>query len=281
MICAGIDVGSRTVKAVIFDTAAGRLLGYHVEDQGPGQGRRAARALAAAARDAGVRLRDVAAVAATGYGRDAVACADVTATEITCQARGARLSVPGARTVIDIGGQDSKVIMLDGHGRVRDFVMNDRCAAGTGRFLEVAAARLRLGMGEFDKTAARAMRSAFLNSACALFAESEITGLLAAGEKPAAIAAGVEASIARRIASMASGRISRGPVVFTGGAAALRSMKATLAKTLGCGLVTPRLPVITCALGAAMTAESGTTGGMAGVSGNRTQPRPVKAAHRI
>ncbi len=142
MICAGIDAGSRSIKAVLFDTDRSQILASGLADQGVEQERLAAELFEKLLQDAGLERSQISGVVATGYGRNAIRFADTTITEITCHARGVHQLAPDARTIIEIGGQDSKVISLEDGGRVRDFAMNDRCAAGTGRFLEMVAARL-------------------------------------------------------------------------------------------------------------------------------------------
>ncbi len=256
MIVAGIDAGSRTIKVVLLNRAGGRVAAAVVADQGLDQGARAARLLDRALRAAGGGRRDVARVVATGWGRAAVTAADATVTEITCQARGVHARHPGARTVIDIGGQDSKVLRLEPGGRVRDFAMNDRCAAGTGRFLEVVAARLEVAPLRLGALAAAARRPATISSTCVVFAETEIVALLAAGVRPANLAAGVLAAVAGRVAALA-GRAPSPPVLLTGGVALIPGMARALAAALGCPVRVARQPQFTGALGAALLAGGG------------------------
>jgi predicted CoA-substrate-specific enzyme activase len=208
-------------------------------------------------KDAGVRRRDVSRTVATGYGRQIVPFADLTVTEITCQARGVRRLFDGVRSVVDIGGQDSKVIRLDAGGSVRDFAMNERCAAGTGRFLEIVAARLDIPLESLCGMAAGSRKPAAINSTCVVFAESEIIGLLASGVPREDIAAGVEKSLATRVASLA-GRMIEDPVIFTGGVALLPGVAAALEEALGVRLMVAPDPQMTCALGAALIAAEAT-----------------------
>lgn len=253
MIHAGIDAGSRTVKVVLFDGARRRVAGMGLCDQGVNQGRIAAGLLRDVLREARVGRRDVGRIIATGYGRDAVGAADTTITEITCHARGVGFVCPTARTVVDIGGQDSKLIRLDADGKVRDFVMNDRCAAGTGRFLEVLAARFRVDMAGLGKLAGRARRPAAISSMCVVFAETEIVGLMADGERAESIVAGVQASMAARLLAMA-GRSLDVPVAFTGGVALVPGMARALEKAFSCRVRVVKDPQFTGALGAALLA---------------------------
>ena len=161
--------------------------------------------------------QDVQAVVATGYGRNSVRVAGRAVTEITCHAAGAAFLHPGVRSVIDIGGQDSKVIVLDGDGRVKDFAMNDKCAAGTGRFLEVMARALEVDLDEFGPFSARADRPAAISSLCTVFAESEVISLISKGESRENIIAGIHESISARVMAMAGRLHLAGPIMMTGG----------------------------------------------------------------
>lgn len=252
-VFAGIDAGSRTIKAVLFDAVAGRAVGRAIVDQGVDQSSRADRLFLELLEASRVAREDVVRIVATGYGRDRVEFADTTITEITCHATGARHWLPETKTVIDIGGQDSKLIRLDGRGDVRDFAMNDRCAAGTGRFLEVVAKRLEISLDALGETASRSVSPATISSMCVVFAETEIVGLLAEGVAREDIVAGVRASVASRVAGMA-GRGVESPVVFTGGVALIPGMGEALGAALGCSVRIPDGPEYTGALGAAILA---------------------------
>lgn len=252
MICAGLDSGARTIKAVLFDAAAGRILARGVADQGPDQEARLARLYDRVLNEAGLARAGVTRVVATGYARHHTALADATLTEILCHARGVRHLVPDARALVEIGGQDSKVIRLHADGTLHDFAMNDRCAAGTGRFLEMTAARLQTPLAGFGQLAARSTRPAAITSTCAVFAENEITGLLAAGAAPADLAAGVLAAIAQRIAVLAGSRLPE-PVILTGGAALVPGLAEALAQALQRPVRVAPEPQLTGALGAALS----------------------------
>lgn len=253
MICAGIDAGSRTVKVVLIDSESLQIVAQGLADQGVEQDRLASQLFKKVLKDAGVARKDVSAIVATGYGRNAISLADTTITEITCHAVGVHRLVPEARTVIDIGGQDSKLLRLDGHGKVRDFAMNDRCAAGTGRFLEVTAARLGVELDSLGRMAAKSLSPAAISSMCVVFAETEITGLLAAGTARQDIVAGVQGAIAARITAMA-GRNVTGPIIFTGGVAMVSGMAEALQSALGQNITVSPDPQMTGALGAAILA---------------------------
>jgi predicted CoA-substrate-specific enzyme activase len=253
MICAGIDAGSRTIKVVLLDTEGLNVRGSGVTDQGVEQDRLAEALLDRVLGERGLGRRDVGRIVGTGYARNIVGAADTTVTEITCHACGVHRLAPDARSVIDIGGQDSKVLHLEADGGVRDFTMNDRCAAGTGRFLEMAASRLGVALSALGEMAARSRCAAPISSTCAVFAETEMVGLLASGVSPEDIAAGVQASIASRVVAMAAGRLRR-PVVLTGGVALVPGMAEALASALGVDVTVAPNPQMTGALGAALLA---------------------------
>jgi predicted CoA-substrate-specific enzyme activase len=260
MICAGIDAGSRTIKVVLLDAEAREVLAAEVADQGVEQDLLAQRLLDKLLAEQGLGRGDIGRSVSTGYGRRLVQIADETITEITCQAWGVRHRVPGAATIIDIGGQDSKLLRLSPDGGVQDFVMNDRCAAGTGRFLEVLATRLAVRLTNLGDLAGQSRAPAVISSMCVVFAETEIVGLLASGAAPADIVAGVQASMASRVAAMA-GRHVVGPIVFTGGVALVPGMEAALEAALGQRVVIAPNPQMTGALGAALLAARKATAG--------------------
>jgi predicted CoA-substrate-specific enzyme activase len=253
MICAGIDAGSRAIKIVLTNADSLEIVGKGLTDQGVEQDRLASELFEQVLNHSGMSRKDIAAIVATGYGRNAVSIADTTITEITCHAVGVHHLVPDARTVIDIGGQDSKLLRLDASGKVRDFMMNDRCAAGTGHFLEVVAQRLGVELGSLGSMAARSRSPAAISSMCVVFAETEIIGLLASGTARDDIVAGVQTAIAARIIGMA-GRNAEAPIIFTGGVAMISGMDAALEAALGQPVSTSPDPQMTGALGAAILA---------------------------
>ncbi len=254
MMYAGIDAGSRAIKVVLIGDHGWEIIAKGQADQGVEQDQRAGRLFEQVLADSGVRRSEVRRIVATGYGRDAISLADTTITEITCHAVGVRHLMPAAMTVIDIGGQDSKLVRLDRSGRVRDFAMNDRCAAGTGRFLEVVANRLGLSLGDLGPMAAQSGSPAAISSMCVVFAETEIIGLLAGGRAREDIVAGVQTAIAARIVAMA-GRNVEAPIVFTGGVARVSGMEAALQTALGQPVAIAPEPQMTGALGAALLAR--------------------------
>ena len=253
MIVCGIDAGSRTIKAVLWDSRRSKVVASGLCAQGVRQAELAEKLLRKIQRQSGSKAGDVEQTVATGYGRNNVKQATLCVTEITCHARGVRHVFPGARTAIDIGGEDSKVIRMDRDGMVQDFAMNNRCAAGTGRFLELVAKRLDIDLAALGMPAGKARKPATISSMCAVFAETEIVGLLASGEKSANIVAGVQEAIAARILAM-SGRELDTPVVFTGGVALIPGMREALERAFGQPIRMARDPQFTGALGAALIA---------------------------
>jgi len=254
MIYAGIDAGSRSIKAVLFHTASSQILASRLTDQGVEQERLAIELFEKLLRDAGLERSQVSGVVATGYGRNAIRFADTTITEITCHARGVHQLLPDARTIIEIGGQDSKVISLEDGGRVRDFAMNDRCAGGTGRFLEMVATRLSMNWERLSELARQSKKPAIISNMCVVFAETEIIGLLAEGKPLPDVVAGVQNAIATRVAALA-GRSVSPPVCFTGGVALQPGMARALTEVLGCPVSVAPQPQFTGALGAAVLAS--------------------------
>jgi predicted CoA-substrate-specific enzyme activase len=255
MICAGIDAGSRSIKVVLFDTARAQIIASGLADQGVEQERLAAELFESLLQQAGLDRSRISSVVATGYGRNAIRFAGTTITEITCHARGVHWLAPDARSIIEIGGQDSKIISLEEGGRVRDFAMNDRCAAGTGRFLEMVAARLDMTWEKLAQLGRQSQAPALISNVCVVFAETEIIGLLADGKPLPDVVAGVQNAIATRVAALAS-RLASPPVYFTGGVALLPGMARALEEVLACPVrVAPR-PQFTGALGAALCARA-------------------------
>lgn len=253
MIYAGIDAGSRAIKVVLLDEDT-NIIGYGIQDQGVKQTQLAADLLDNTLIQAGFRHKDIKFSVATGYGRDALNFVDSTITEITCHAKGVLHFYPEVQTIIDIGGQDSKLIRLDNGGSVRDFVMNDRCAAGTGRFLEIVSSQLEIDLKELGEYAKKADKPSVISSMCVVFAETEIIGLLALGESPENIVAGVQASIASRLMSMAGRKVNT-PIMLTGGVALIPGMKTALEKAFNLPVKISRDPQYTGALGAAILAS--------------------------
>jgi predicted CoA-substrate-specific enzyme activase len=249
MITAGIDVGSLTAKCVIMDTD---ILAYKVIKVSPNLNETAERVFDETLRLAGLTEEDIDAIVATGYGRNNVDFASKQITEISCHARGAIFVMPTARTVIDIGGQDSKAIALNERGGVADFVMNDKCAAGTGRFLEVMANALGVKLEKLGELSLKAKRKVKISSTCTVFAESEVISHIANNISAEEIIAGIHEAIASRIVSLAHRIPIKKDIVLTGGVAKNIGVKKALEDRLGMEIKTPEEPQIIGAIGAAI-----------------------------
>jgi predicted CoA-substrate-specific enzyme activase len=254
MLFAGIDIGSLSTETVLIDPQ-GQVVTANVLLTGASSVRAAEASLQKALADAGVTREDIVYCVATGYGRNKVPTADARITEITCHAKGAAVLFPGVRTVIDIGGQDSKVIRVDNDGGVADFVMNDKCAAGTGRFLEVMARTLEVDLEELGALALQSDADIKVSSMCTVFAESEVVGLIGEGVSAARIAWGVCRSVSDRVASLAERVGVTLPVAMTGGVANNRGVVRALETRLGVNFLIADNPQIVGALGAAHLAK--------------------------
>ncbi|ATW27482.1 acyl-CoA dehydratase activase [Candidatus Formimonas warabiya] len=251
MFFAGVDVGSVAAKALILQDR--EIIASAIEPTGwspRGAGRSV---FEKAAERAGIQPADLKRVIGTGYGRVSLDFIDQAVTEITCHAKGANYWFPDPALVIDIGGQDSKAIAVDGKGKVLNFVMNDKCAAGTGRFLQLTMHTLGLELDQLDQL--MLVEPVAINSMCTVFAESEVVSLLAAGVPKEKIAAGLYHSIARRISAMIGSFGPFSQVIFTGGLANNKGMQTTLSKVLGASIAVPENPQMIGALGAALIGE--------------------------
>jgi predicted CoA-substrate-specific enzyme activase len=253
MLTCGIDIGSSSIEIVIHNGST--IVGSSVTLSGAFPAEFARKAFDALLVELNLRRTDIARIAATGFGRNYFEQADRVVSEIACHAVGVLTQFPNARTVIEIGGQDSKMMKLDDDGKVRDFVMNDRCAAGTGRFIETVARTLNIPVEETGILGLQADTACEISSMCAVFAESEIVGLLHQGKSPGAVLRGVFNSVARRMLGMA-GRIGvREEIVFTGGVARNRGVLKALQEIIGHEIRVPSEPQFTGALGAAILAQ--------------------------
>lgn len=231
MKTAGIDIGSITAKAAVVDS--GKIIGtkviftgYHAESAG-------VKVFEELLFENGLDQASVSKIVSTGYGRNAVKFADKSFTEIMAHAAGAYFLNPKIRTIIDIGGQDSKAISLDDKGKVKNFVMNDKCAAGTGRFLEVMARALEVNLDEFGAMSLQSSLPSKISSLCTVFAESEVISLIARGEKRQDIISGIHESIATRVSAMLARIGLVDPVTITGGVARNSGVVAALEKKMG------------------------------------------------
>ncbi len=256
---AGLDIGSTAIKVALVDEA-GKIAGVHVSASGSLFHKNAKEALHTLIARLGMQPGDVRYLIATGYGRKLFKEADDSISEITANAIGAHeagKAFGGVRTIINIGGQDSKAIQIDDGGSVTNFAMNDKCAAGTGRFLDVAARNLDIDLeelGDYHFNGKGAPLS--INSTCTVFAESEIIGLLANGHGKEEIIAGIHYSIAKRTVRLAKRVGIEDRVYFDGGPALNKGLVAAIQDELGRTLVVPEHPQTTTAFGAAILARS-------------------------
>jgi predicted CoA-substrate-specific enzyme activase len=254
MITAGVDVGAATAKTVIVSDS--EIMSYDIIPTGASVSRAAEEVTEKTLKRAGLSLADVRYIISTGYGRKGVAFASKAATEIICHARGVNFLIPAARTVIDIGGQDSKVIGVREDGTVSDFIMNDKCAAGTGRFLEVMAVVLGLDIEEMGPISMTSNEPCHISSTCTIFAETEMVSLRADGRTREDLVAGIHRAVAARVGVMGRTVGYREQVVFTGGVAKNIGVKNSLESGIGLPILVPEEPQIIGALGAALLAQA-------------------------
>jgi predicted CoA-substrate-specific enzyme activase len=263
MYFVGIDIGALTVKAVAVDeagavVASDLVRARHDSRQVAAQlveGMLVRGGIAASSSSDEGGKKGVGYTVVTGYGRVTYDAADDEVSEITCHARGAHHLFPTARTVIDIGGQDSKVIRVHPRGYVTDFAMNDKCAAGTGRFLEVMADALEVGVEELGPLSQRSHHPVTISSTCTVFAESEVIGQMSRGAPKADIVAGIHTAIAHRVAGLAGQVGLEEAVIMTGGVARNIGVVRALEKQIGLPIVLPSDPQLVGALGAALLAR--------------------------
>ena len=233
---------------MILPTGAGAAIG-------------ADRALAEALKEAGLQREDIDALVTTGYGRTAIKNGDKSITEITCHARGAHFLDPSVRTVIDIGGQDVKGIAIDADGTVLNFAMNDKCAAGTGRFFEAMAKAFEMDLSEFSKLSLKAKNVIPITAQCTVFAESEVISLVGEGKPMDEIAAGIELSVAKRCFVMSKKAGAVDSITLTGGCAKNDGLKEAIEKVLNLKVID--LPIDPQLMGALGAAEFARQKGMA------------------
>jgi predicted CoA-substrate-specific enzyme activase len=250
----GVDLGSTTGKAAVVDQD-GTLRGSHIDQLGAVSREAMARAMRGALADAGISQDEVRRTISTGYGRKLVPGADRSFTEITCHARGAAAMRPGVRLVVDIGGQDSKAIVVDDDGLVERFAMNDRCASGTGRFFDVLARALEVDIADVGPLALAGSTDLEVSSMCATFAETEVISLLAQGKEKPDISASVHKAVAARTLGLIAQVGKASPTVMTGGVAKNPAARHYLAEALGHPVELLEEPQIAGAYGAGLLAR--------------------------
>ncbi|HNY64793.1 MAG TPA: acyl-CoA dehydratase activase [Deltaproteobacteria bacterium] len=254
MITAGIDIGSISTKAAILED--GRILGTKVGFTGynaSAAGRKVYEELLA---ELDIEASSVDRIVSTGYGRNSVDFSHKSMTEIICHGKGAHFLNPAVKTVIDVGGQDSKALVMDDSGKVTDFVMNDKCAAGTGRFLEVMARALEVDLDEFGSLSLSSSAPARISSICTVFAESEIISLISKGEARENIIAGIHESVASRVYAMAQRLAIKAPFMMTGGVAKNIGLVHVLEKRFGSPIEVSPYAQVNGAIGAAVMAAA-------------------------
>jgi len=248
----GVDIGSTASKCAIFSDD-GNMVGKALVPYGAGTSG-PERAISAALESFGSRREDIAFILATGYGRNSVDSADTEMSELSCHARGAHWLFPNVKTVIDIGGQDAKVLKVGANGMLENFVMNEKCAAGTGRFLEVMARILEVGIGDMEKLSTESTNRVNISSTCTVFAESEVISQLAQAKDKRDIIAGIHRSVAGRVSGLAK-RVGIVPaVVMSGGVALNGGVVSAMQEELQTEILTSPLAQYCGAIGAALLA---------------------------
>jgi len=247
---AGVDLGSTMTKIVIINEAE-QIVASVIRHTGSEHRRLAAQVMREALKNAALAIDDIQYIVATGYGRINVPFADRHFTELTCHARGVSKLFPGVRLAIDIGGQDSKVMQIR-NGKLLDFVMNDKCAAGTGRFLEILADTLGLKIEDLGPLSLTAKKKVLIASPCTVFIQQEVAIHLSNGVPIEEIVAGLHDIIAGKVTKMAKRLKVEPDVVFTGGVARNIGVIKALEENLGCAVLVPEEPLLSGASGAAL-----------------------------
>lgn len=256
MITAGIDIGSLTAKAVVLFND--HSFSYAIRPTGIDIPHVAKSVIGEALHKRHIPFEKIDKLVSTGYGRISIPFETEIVTEITCNAVGVHYFYPGARLIVDIGGQDSKVITLNERGKVVQFAMNDKCAAGTGKFLEVAAETLGVSLNDLGEISSRSTQNITINNTCTVFAQTEIVSLIAQKVSKEDIAAGLHRSIVSRVYPLITSVNPQrdGNMVMTGGVAKNRAIVALLENMLGRPVWVPDNPQITTAYGAALIART-------------------------
>ena len=258
MITAGCDIGSLTAKAVILQDR--KMLASEVILASAQPEKSSIEVMRRAIEKVGIKMEDIEYCIGTGYGRKHIPFMDSLESEIACHGRGAIWQVPSARTVVDIGGQDAKAIRVDEKGNVERYVYNDKCASGTGRFLEIIADSLDIKLEDMGAISGRSTEKLTLSNQCVVFAETEIISLVNEGKEIADIISALHQAVANRAASLARGILVAPDAVMTGGVAKNSGMFEALQKALGVKLHRVDNPQINGALGAALFAADTISG---------------------
>lgn len=255
MIYAGCDVGSLTAKAVIMDD--NNIIGKSLIRAKSSPEVSSEHVMALALKQTKLKMADICNAVTTGYGKDQISFTDSSKSEIACHARGAWWCSPKTRTVIDIGGQDAKAIRVDNKGNVANYRYNDKCATGTGRFLEVMAKALEIELDEMGSIGEKSTKRLNLSNQCVIFAETEVVSLISEGEAVPDIVQGLNRSLTARVAALAKSIGTEDEVLFTGGVAKNSGVFKALENALKCKLIpiTSHDPQLNGALGAALLAR--------------------------
>jgi predicted CoA-substrate-specific enzyme activase len=269
---AGVDIGSTMTKVVVIGMN-GEVVSAIKGPTGPEHRRLANEVMNKALDNAGLRIDDVSFIVATGYGRLNVPFADRQITELTCHTRGVWSLFPSVKTAIDIGGQDAKCMKIE-MGKMVDFVMNDKCAAGTGRFLEVIARSLGIRLEDMGEISLKAKKRVEVSNLCTIFAQQEVVALLSRGERIEDILAGLHYALASRVSGMAKRLRVEPDVVLTGGVSKNIGIVMAMKENLACELLVPEDPLLTGAIGAALLAKEITLKAI-----ERGEPIPVRHRH--
>ena len=257
VVTAGIDLGSTYTKISVLND--GEVAGFGIAPTGAYPDKTAEKLLDKALADAKIPKKDIKYIVSTGYGRRIMPIANEVISEISANAHGARFvgsEVGVVRTIVDIGGQDTKVISLDDDLQIQNFKMNDKCAAGTGRFLEVMAKTLKIELADLGDVSLKSTKYIEIDSTCVVFAKSEINSLIAKGHHKSDIVASIHRSVAQRLALMVRAVGMREVVFFDGGPARNVGMRKALEDELGVSLYVPPRPQIVTSIGAAVIARN-------------------------
>lgn len=252
MLTMGVDIGSTASKAVIMEDGkriiARQLVAVGTGTRGPSE------VYKKILEEAGVNRSGIARIVATGYGRLTFAQADRELSEVSCHGKGMRFLCPRVCTVIDIGGQDAKALLLDDRGNLENFIMNDKCAAGTGRFLEAMSRVLDVQVEDMGRLSEKSQNPVSISSTCAVFAESEVISRLSSDEKVEDILAGIHASVAKKVSGLAARVGYRPQVAMSGGVAKNKGIVRAMEQELKCGILVPEDCQMAGAIGAALFA---------------------------
>lgn len=252
MYTLGIDIGSAATKGVILKDGKDIITMAKINVGTGTSGSK--RVLEAVLEDSGLKVEDISYILATGYGRNRFEQANKQVSELSCHSKGVSFLLPGTRTIIDIGGQDAKTIKLNKKGKMESFVMNEKCAAGTGRFLDVMAGVLETTVDKMGDLSEGAYEDIDISTTCTVFAESEVISLLSTGVSIANIVAAIHKSVAKRVCGLAQRAGVEPSVGMTGGVAQNKGVVKAIAKELGMEIHVPANPQMTGALGAALLA---------------------------